>query len=230
MEITTQSIRDEDLSGVVATLMRLGLEYGFSYPWHSTADPFRLLVAEFLLRRTTRTAVARAYEKIFDRYPTAHEMARASTEDLREVAREVGLRQRTLRLIDIAQRVERWGEVLPYRDELLTLPYVGPYIADAVLLYSFDERTFPLDNNVRRVLYRVMRGEHPPTRMEPYRDATTERMVMSLTKDLDVSQLRHLHQGVMVVAWEVCRSSPICQACALRELCLYSRKVSKTVL
>lgn len=156
-----------------------------------------------------------------DRYPTVPALARAMEEDLWEVAREVGLRQRTLRLIDIAQWVEQQGELKPKREELIALPYVGPYIADAVLLYSFNERTFPMDNNVQRVLYRVLRGERPPTKPEPYRDETLGRIVTPLTRHLDVSQLRCLHQGVMVVAWEVCRSKPLCQVCALRERCLY---------
>jgi A/G-specific adenine glycosylase len=181
-----------------------------------------VLLAEYLLKRTTRRVVARVYKKVLERYPNAAALASAREEDLWEVAREAGLRRRTLQLIEIAKQVVWRGGVEASRERLLDLPYVGPYIADAVLLYSFEERVFPLDNNVQRVLYRVMRGVHPPKKMDPYRDKTLRQIVGALTEDLDSLQLRHLHQGVLVVAWEVCRAVPICRACTLRTLCLYS--------
>jgi adenine-specific DNA glycosylase len=101
---------------------------------------------------------------------------------------------------------------------------IPAYIADAVLLYAFKERVFPLDGTVQRVLYRVMRGEHPPKRTDAYRDEAMERMVEVLTESLDALQLCHIHQGILLVAWEVCRARPICQACALRALCLSTRR------
>ena len=88
--------------------------------------------------------MSRVYERILDRYPSTAALARAR-EDLWEVAREAGLRQRTIQLIKIAKQVERQEELQPSREALLALPSVGPYIADAVLLYSFNKRVFPLD-------------------------------------------------------------------------------------
>jgi adenine-specific DNA glycosylase len=100
-------MKDEELSSVVATLTALGIERGYSYPWHRAEEPFRVLLAEYLLRRTTRKVVARVYERILDRYPSAAALAEAREEDLWEVAREAGLRRRTLQLIEIAKQVDR---------------------------------------------------------------------------------------------------------------------------
>lgn len=216
--------RDAHLSSVVDALATLGARRGYSYPWHQTDDPFRVLLAEYLLRRTTRTVVARVYEKVVARYPNAAALAEAGEEELWEVSREVGLRRRTLQLIGIARRVKREGRVEPSRKSLLDMPYVGPYIADAVLLYAFGERVFPVDNNVQRVLYRVVRGEHPPRRVDPHKDCNVEQMVDALTRGQDPLVLRDAHQGLMIVAWEVCRSRPICRACVLNEVCLYAKR------
>ncbi|ABG05168.1 HhH-GPD [Rubrobacter xylanophilus DSM 9941] len=215
-------MRPEDRSRIAASLAALGIERGYSYPWHRAEEPFRVLLAEYLLRRTTRKVVARVYERVLSRYPSAAALATARDEDLWAVAREAGLRRRTLQLIEIARQIVQQGGVQPSRERLLDLPFVGPYIADAVLLYSFNERVFPLDNNVQRVLYRVMQGTHPPKSMDPYRDKALEQIADVLTKNLDAVRLRHLHQGILVVAWEVCRAAPICRACTLRTLCLYS--------
>ena len=56
------------------------------------------------------------------------------------------------------------------RPALLRLPFVGPYAADAVLLYAFEQALFPLDRGVQRTVRRAVLGnvESPPP--DPYRD------------------------------------------------------------
>jgi N-glycosylase/DNA lyase len=93
-------------------------------------------------------------------FPTPKQLSKASTEDLRNL----GLGFRDVRVFETTQKVlnkevdleklheEKSTQVV--RDKLLTLPGVGPKVADCILLFSTLKRldTFPIDVWVRRVM------------------------------------------------------------------------------
>lgn len=198
---------------------------GFSYPWHQSRDPYPVLVSEYLLRRTTRTVVARVFPRVLDRYPSFEHLARAEPDELWDLAKEAGLRSRTLGLIEVARRVAEGNGIGPERASLLELPSVGPYIADAVLLYAYGVPTLPLDRNAQRVLYRTLLGASPSTKIspDPYTDATLLGLAADLKEGLDGPRTRGLHQGLLHVAWAYCRPSPLCSHCAVREHCAFGQ-------
>lgn len=206
-------------------LIGLGAEHDGKYPWHTTNDPYEIFVAEYFLRRTTRTVVARIFPAVISRFPTASSLAVADPEDVLELAREAGLFSRTRRIVDVAAKIVGQGGITPERQALLALPSVGPYIADALLLYAYKERAFPLDANVQRVVLRLS-GLHSPSRPAPYQDPQLGGEVGRLTEGLDASGLRSLHQGVLRVAWETCRARPACSECPLRTTCHYGQELS----
>lgn len=181
-----------------------------------------MLVAEYLLRRTTRKVVDRVFPRLMEHYPSAEDLARAEPDELWSIAREVGLRKRTLGLIDVAMRVVEHGAVDPDREFLLSLPFVGSYIADAVLLYAFNVVAFPLDGNARRVLYRMIWGEAPPSKVEAYQDGELLRVSEQLVNGAPhPTRARELHQGMLYVAWASCRSRPLCPQCVVCQDCRY---------
>jgi adenine-specific DNA glycosylase len=143
---------DNDLPGLRASLLELGQEHDGLYPWHTVRDPFHLLVAEYFLRRTTWTVVARVFPRVVGKYPTAESLVQADPEELCKIARQAGLRQQTLKLIQVAQEITNKGSLCPDRDALLGLLSVGPYISDAELPYGFKVLAFALDSSVQRVL------------------------------------------------------------------------------
>lgn len=206
-------------------LVEIGRQHGEQFPWHHTTDPFRVLVAEFLLSRTSRSTVERVYKRLFKDYKDAKELSRATPEHLAEITREAGLSKKTAGLREIAQRVSEAGGVSPEREWLLELPFVGDYIADAVRLYAFREHVVPLDRNFQRVIHRIFFNQEPPKRsIEPYRDPETVYVVDEMTEGLDITGLRHFHQGVLVVAWDYCRYQPRIGACPLRGTCLFAQQ------
>lgn len=210
---------------VRTALIEVGRRHGGSFSWHRTDDTFEVLVAEYLLRRTTRKVVDRVFPRIIARYPTATDLAGSDPEELWALASSVGLRKRTLALREIAQKVvERGGMASGEvdREFLLGLPYVGPYIADAVALYAYDEMTFPLDGNARRVVYRMMLGDDPPRALEAYDDQVLLTVSGHLSAGvLDPKGAREIHQGMLYIAWHSCRPRPLCPECLVRQDCLY---------
>lgn len=208
---------------VSALLVEVGRVHGDQYPWHHAADPFRVLVAEYLLSRTARSTVKRVYEQLFALYPDAASLAGADETTFSALTREAGLATKTAGLLPLARVVADQGGVVPERGWLLGLPYVGDYIADAVLLYAFQVRTMPLDRNFQRVVHRVFFNQAPPRRsIEPYRDPETVYVVDEMTRDLDLQSLRWFHQGVLTVAWDHCRHNPRIAACPLSAHCRFA--------
>jgi A/G-specific adenine glycosylase len=204
-------------------LIAAGLRHGSCYPWHRVESAFHVLVAEFLLRRTTRKAVAGVFPTILRRFPDERQLARANSRQIWAVIRRTGLRHRAAELGRLGRVLTEQGGVRAQRNDLLSLPSVGPYIADAVLLYGFRQRWFPLDQNVQRVLMRTTFGRNPEKRLRPYDDAALAKVAQAITGRLDSADLTDVHQGILYIAWEFCRATPACRLCPISPLCRYSK-------
>ena len=202
-------------------LIEVGAEHGEGYPWHKTKDTFLILLAEYLLCRTTRRVVERVFLDVTAEYADAKALSCADPEDIWEIARDAGLKARTTSIIGLARAVVEQGGVSAEREWLMGLPYVGEYVSDAVLLYGFGRRVFPLDRNVQRVLHRVALGTPPPpARISPYRDGQLADILQGLLHRLPTRSVRALHQGVLWVAWVGCRFRPACSACPISRCCV----------
>ena len=93
-------------------------------------------------------------------FPTVDELSKASVEDLRKLGlgfRDVRVYE-TTRLIKTEKisldEIKKEKEFNKVREMLLTLPGVGPKVADCILLFSDLKRleAFPIDVWVRRVM------------------------------------------------------------------------------
>lgn len=98
--------------------------------------------------------------KIYYTFPTVEQLSKATVEDLRKLG--LGFRdkrvQETTQIIlnkevDL-QLLHKQEDTQTIRDILLTLPGVGPKVADCIMLFSTLKRldTFPIDVWVRRVM------------------------------------------------------------------------------
>lgn len=211
------------IEGLQTGLLRQGHQHDGLYPWHRTREPFHLLIAEYFLRRTTRTAVARVFPQVIERYPTLDDLAQADPEELCVIAKELGLRQRTAQLPQVARVVMEKGGLSNNRESLLGVPSIGPYITDAIFLYAYGSPTFPLDSSVQRVLVRAAIGVDPKKNSNPYKDKVLLGVVTTLTIGLNSAELRTLHQGVLYIAWEFCRPKPLCHKCPVKPNCKYGQ-------
>lgn len=126
------------------------------FPWRETKDPYRILVAELLLQKTDATKVSLVYSEFLQRYPSAPALAEAPFEKVHELVSKIGLHYRSQRLVNIAKDITtRFAGQIPCLEaELLTLPGVGQYITNAVLVAGFGIRKATVDTNVVRILER----------------------------------------------------------------------------
>src|SRR5690606_35219818 len=80
-----------------------------------------------------------------------------------------------------------------------------------------DEPTFPIDNNVRRVL-----GRYFGATSEPHISALASESRDAARESGGTHFVRDVHFGVIVHGWEVCRARPKCGACELKGRCAWA--------
>ncbi len=74
-----------------AHLRNWWLQNGRTFPWRSDSDPFHLLLAEMMLRRTRASQVIDVYTSFIDRYSDARTLAAAEPEEVASALYSLGL-------------------------------------------------------------------------------------------------------------------------------------------
>jgi A/G-specific adenine glycosylase len=127
-------------------------------PWRSTRDPYHVLVSELMLQQTQVSRVVPKYHEFLGRYPTLHDVARASPTMVMEAWSGLGYYARARNLQKLASHLTQPGAAgtLPADPAALrALPGIGAYTAGAVASFAFERRAALVDTNVARVLRRV---------------------------------------------------------------------------
>lgn len=136
--------------------------------WRATRDPYRILVSEIMLQQTQVERVREKYAAFIKRFPDVRSLAVSPLSEVLMLWSGLGYNRRAKYLRDCAREVlERFGGRFPHeRDELLSLPGIGPSTASALRAFAFGEDDPMIDTNLRRVLRRVFfaHTEFPPDR------------------------------------------------------------------
>ncbi|MEM1638292.1 MAG: A/G-specific adenine glycosylase [Pyrobaculum sp.] len=191
-------------------------------PWRATDNSWAVLVAAFMLRKTTTKQVLKVYEEFIKKYPTPQSLMKADVRELEELIRPLGIeRKRARHLVELAKYiVKKFGGAIPcLREKLLELPSVGDYIASEVLLATCHQPEPLLDRNMIRVLERVfgVRSSKPRPHTDPVLWSFARLLVPK-----DPLEARDFNYGVLDFARKVCRArSPLCGECPLTDICCY---------
>jgi len=190
-------------------------------PWRRSRDPYRILIAEYILQRTRVVSGIPYYERFLDRFPDVESLARASVEEVLRVWEGLGFYRRARNLHAAARAIveEHGGRIPTDADTLSELPGIGPYTAGAVASIAFGQRVPAVDGNAVRVLCRIYRVEGDITRGE------TRRRLDQLARSL-VPRTRpgEFNQALMELGATVCLPvSPLCRGCPISGLCLAYR-------
>jgi A/G-specific adenine glycosylase len=134
---------------------------GRNFLWRKRRDPYKVFVAEFLLKRTTSTAAHRVYQNFLEKYPNLVVLSDASITDLENVLKPIGLnKQRAKGVKDAAKYlVESCNNEFPKRfEELIEIPHVGNYTAACILSFGMNISAPAIDSNGQRILSRVFKN------------------------------------------------------------------------
>lgn len=195
-----------------------------SFPWRETSDPYKILVAEIFLRKTTRRQVKGIYTQFFMKYPNARALSKADINTIRNVIRPLGMEfMRATALKKIADIIihKYNGKVPRSREKLLELPHVGPYIANAVMCFAYDKDHALLDTNIIRVINRVF--SYKPAKKRPRDDNRMWEFVCTL---MPPGRARDFNLAILDFAASICLPrNPKCSSCLLAHICDYKRGI-----
>ena len=178
-------------------------------------DPYRVWLSEIMLQQTTVAAVRPYFLRFLTLWPKVGDLAAA--EDARVMAAWAGLGYyaRARNLLKCARHVVAdFGGAFPEtRENLLSLPGIGPYTASAIAAIAFDQPETVVDGNVERVMSRMHLVETPLPKAKP----DLARLAEALTPKVRPGDYA---QAVMDLGATLCTpKSPTCGICPWMSAC-----------
>jgi endonuclease-3 len=182
------------------------------------SNAYELLVATILSAQCTDERVNQVTPALFERYPDARVLAKATTAELEPQIQPTGFfRAKSRALVGMARDVvERHrGEVPATLEALVELPGVGRKTANVVLGHALGVPGLPVDRHVLRVANRIglARSDEP------------EVVEQQLGAALPPSDWTRASDTLILHGRRICKPKPICERCAVREECDYYRTV-----
>ncbi|MDP2193592.1 MAG: A/G-specific adenine glycosylase [Alphaproteobacteria bacterium] len=186
-------------------------------PWRAgpgqAPNPYHVYLSEVMLQQTTVATVKNYFLRFIAQWPTIHDLAEATLDDVLLNWQGLGYYSRAKNLkntIDIMAQENHFPRTY---QALLKYPGIGDYTAKAIAAICFDEPVIPIDGNVIRVFSRYF-ALHTP--------------LPNLKKDI----LEHTHtlgagerpgdfaQAIMDLGSMVCTpKNPQCHICPISHGC-----------
>ncbi|MEQ6360497.1 hypothetical protein V7D15_12545 [Thermoanaerobacter thermohydrosulfuricus] len=197
------------------------------FPWRHTKNPYEVLVAEMLLRKTTAQQVEKIYSAFLSRYPNPKTLAEADEDELRKILRPLGMEHTRAKLLKKFGEVveEKYGGHIPSDcAALLKLPCVGMYAANAVLSLVYSKDVPMVDTNFIRIVERVFGFKSRKAR------ARCDKELWEFAQKLvPKGASREFNLAVLDLAAAVCTAgTPQCSKCPLTAVCAYFKNVKDT--
>ncbi|MFW5903345.1 MAG: A/G-specific adenine glycosylase [Halolamina sp.] len=204
----------DDLAAVREALLSWYEADHREFLWRRTDDAYEILVSEVMSQQTQLDRVVEAWEAFLDRWPTVEDLAAA---DRAEVVgfwtdHSLGYNNRAKYLHEAAAQVCKAHDGEFPRDpaELEELMGVGPYTANAVASFAFNNGDAVVDTNVKRVLYRAF--------SVPDDDSDFETVARAL---MPAGRSRVWNNAIMELGGVACGRTPRCdeEGCPWRQWC-----------
>jgi len=179
-------------------------------------DPYQLLVAVILSAQCTDKRVNLTTPAIFERYPDAGSLSKASFEDLFPLIKSISYpNNKTKHLIGMAQMLMQQfhGKVPMTVDELVKLPGVGRKTANVITSVIDQQPNMAVDTHVFRVSARLGLTTGAKTPLQ-----TEQQLVKFIPKEL----VHKAHHWLILHGRYTCLArNPKCASCGLKEVCRY---------
>lgn len=188
-------------------------------------NPYELLVAVILSAQCTDKRVNIVTPPLFEKYPNAKALSRASFDDINGFIKSVSFaNNKTRHLMGMAQMLieKHNGKVPDNMEELVELPGVGRKTANVIMSVVYDQPNMAVDTHVFRVSARIGLTTNAKTPLQ------TEQQLLKYIPTALVSTAHHwliLHGRYVCVA-----RRPKCEICGLKPVCKYYQTDMKYIV
>jgi len=182
-------------------------------------NPYQLLVAVILSAQCTDKRVNLTTPAIFEKYPDAAALSKATFDDLFPLIKSISYpNNKTKHLIGMANMLEEkyGGEVPLTVTELVELPGVGRKTANVITSVIDRQPNMAVDTHVFRVSARLGLTRNAKTPLAAEKQ---------LIKHIPTEMVHKAHHWLILHGRYTCLArNPKCDQCGLREVCIYYKK------
>ena len=187
------------------------------------SDPYQLLVAVILSAQCTDKRVNMTTPALFQRFPTARDMAESTVEEIYTYIKSISYpNNKAKNLLGMAQTLVRdFNGVVPNNlEDLQKLPGVGRKTANVMMAVAFGQPAMPVDTHVFRVSNRIGLTKNSKNVLE-----TEKTLVAHLPKNV----IAKAHHWLILHGRYVCIArKPKCEECGIAGICDYYHKSRKS--
>jgi A/G-specific adenine glycosylase len=189
------------------------------FPWRNeNLTPFQLLMAELMLQKTNAAQVEKIFPDFIDKYPNPLSISELEESFLSDLLKPLGLYNRRARdLKKLTEMIISDNNTIPKsKKQLLELPGVGDYIANALLCFAFNIKVPIIDANVGRIMKRIYSF---PVKGAPSRDKKLTERMQEIIPD---KYFKSFNYAILDFAALLCLPrNPRCDECPLCDFCDY---------
>lgn len=197
-------------------LLNWSLKNHSDLPWRKERTLYTTLVSEIMLQQTTVGTVLNRYSDFLKTFPTIYDLAKASEEELAIAWKGLGYYRRARNLLKASKEIVQNynGEIPTKYEDLVSIPGIGEYTANALIAIGHNNPALALDANLKRVLSRIFAVS-----------AETEKELKAKLNELNLGSSlkknsRDLNEAFMDLGREICRARKAsCLVCPMVNSC-----------
>jgi A/G-specific adenine glycosylase len=187
------------------------------FPWRQNTTPYRILIAEILLRRTTAKAAGRIYKDFVEKYPDLQTISKTSEAAIASEIKGLGYNiARSKILKEVSDSLlSRYGHIPDNLDNLLSIKHIGLYIAAAIASLGYNTPLPMVDSNVIRIMSRF------------YGKKVSQEKCFHILESKLPPEFKTFNLTLLDLGALICKPRyPLCNMCPIRKNCEYGKALS----
>ena len=193
-------------------------------PWRKNVSQskkhYYTLVSEFMLQQTQVVTVIPYFNRFINKIPNLKKLSKIPDIELIKLWEGLGYYSRVRNLKKTAKIIisKYHGEIPNNYEDLISLPGIGNYTANAILAIAFNKSYIPLDGNIERVLKRYLY-------LKKDKEIQKENLIEKKSIFGISSRASDYAQALMELGAMICKpKNPECSKCPISKNCKSYKK------
>ena len=193
-------------------------------PWRKNVSQskkhYYTLVSEFMLQQTQVVTVIPYFNRFINKIPNLKKLSEIPDRELIKLWEGLGYYSRVRNLKKTAKIIisKYHGEIPNNYEDLISLPGIGNYTANAILAIAFNKSYIPLDGNIERVLKRYLY-------LKKDKEIQKENLIEKNSIFGISSRASDYAQALMELGAMICKpKNPECSKCPISKNCKSYKK------
>ena len=193
-------------------------------PWRKNVSQskkhYYTLVSEFMLQQTQVVTVIPYFNRFINKIPNLKKLSKIPDRELIKLWEGLGYYSRVRNLKKTAKIIisKYHGEIPNNYEDLISLPGIGNYTANAILAIAFNKSYIPLDGNIERVLKRYLY-------LKKDKEIQKENLIEKKSIFGISSRASDYAQALMELGAMICKpKNPECSKCPISKNCKSYKK------